>query len=67
MAELCFKIPAIEDGNGIKVITSRVRKIEGISGVEIDLHTRWVVITGEHIDTEAIRNAVRHAGYDAEL
>jgi copper chaperone CopZ len=68
MAELCFKVPGMKaDGDGVKAITGLVRQIGGVSGVEIDPHTMWVVITGERIDTEAIRRAVRQAGYDAEL
>lgn len=67
MAEVVFKVSAVTDGDGVKAITRRVREIKGISSVEIDLHTKWVVITGERLDTEAIRQAVRAAGYDAEL
>ena len=67
MAELCFKVPDVTDGGGVKAITAQVRQLDGVSGVEIDLHTKWVVITGGRIDTEAIRRAVRRAGYDAEL
>ncbi|MDQ3767691.1 MAG: heavy-metal-associated domain-containing protein [Actinomycetota bacterium] len=67
MAELCFKVPEMTDGHGVKAITDEVRQIAGVSGVEIDLHTKWIVITGDRIDTEAIRRAVRRAGYDAEL
>lgn len=67
MAELCFKIPEMADGDGVKAITRHVRHIDGVSGVEVDLHTKWVVITGDRIDTDAIRHAVRQAGYNAEL
>jgi copper chaperone CopZ len=67
MAELCFKIPQLTDGDGVKAITRHVRGILGVSGVEIDLHTKWVVITGDRIETDAIRQAVLRAGYDAEL
>jgi copper chaperone CopZ len=67
MAELCFKVPEVTDGDGVKAITGQIRQVEGVSGVEIDLHTRWIVITGKRIDTEAIREAVRQAGFDAEL
>ena len=67
MAEVVFKVSAVTDGDGVKEITRRVREIKGISSVEIDLHTNWVVITGDRLDTEAIRQAVRSAGYDAEL
>jgi copper chaperone CopZ len=67
MAELCFKVPEVIDGDGAKAITGQIRPIEGISAVEIDLHTKWIVIRGKSIDTQAIRQAVRRAGFDAEL
>lgn len=61
VAPSCFRVPELTDGDGVKAITGEVRQIEGVSGVEIDLHTRWVVITSERIDTDAIRRAVRQA------
>ncbi len=67
MAELSFKVPQMGDGAGVKAITTELRRIEGVSGVEIDLHTKWVVIIGERIDSAAIRRAVSAAGYEAEL
>ena len=67
MAELCFKVPEITDGESIKAITSQIRLIRGVSSVEVDPHRKWVVITGDRIDTEAIRQAVRQAGYRPEL
>ena len=67
MAELSFRIPELSTGDGVKAVTGQVRRIDGVSGVEIDLHTKWVVITGERIDSEAIKNAIRQAGYAAEF
>ena len=67
MAELCFKVPHLADGEAVKAITAAVRQVDGIAGVEIDPHTGWVVVTGDRIDTDAIRGAVGSAGYEAEL
>ena len=67
MAELSFKVPEMADGEGIKAITGHLRQIDGVASVEIDLRTKWVVIMGDRIDTEAIRRAVRQAGYQPEL
>ena len=67
MAELSFRIPELSTGNGVKAVTAQVRQINGVSGVEIDLHTKWVVVTGERIEIEAIRDAIRQAGYAAEF
>lgn len=67
MAELSFKVPKMSCGDCVKAVTSEVRKVSGISNVEVDLHTKWVVVTGDRIDIEAIRRAVQAVGYDAEL
>lgn len=67
MAELCFKVPDLEDGEPVKAITAAVRRVDGISGVEVDPHTGWVVVTADRIDADAIRRAIGEAGYEAEL
>jgi copper chaperone CopZ len=67
MAELCFKVPAMADGGSVKAITTAIRGLGGISEIQIDLHTRWVVITGHHIDSDAIRQALHDAGYEGQL
>lgn len=67
MAELTFRVPEMSCGNCVTKLTTVLRDVQGIAGVEIDLHTKWVVVTGEHIDSDAIRRAVRVAGYEAEL
>ena len=67
MAELSFKVQEMTDGNAAKVITREVRKLGGIAGVQVDSHTGWVLITGDRIDSDAIRRAISTAGYDAEL
>lgn len=67
MAELSFKVPEMSCGECVTTITTAIRRLDGISGVEIDLHKKWVVVTGDRIDSEAIRRAVGDAGYEAEL
>ena len=67
MAELSFRVPGMTRGDCVKALSSEIRKLGGISGVEIDLYTKWVVVTADRIDSEAIRDVVVHAGYEAEL
>ena len=67
MAELSFKVPQMTNGNAAKVITREVRKLGGIAEVQIDPHTGWVLITGQRIDSDAIRRAISNAGYSAQL
>jgi copper chaperone CopZ len=33
--------------------------------VDIDLDTKLVTVTGEHLDDEALRAAIEEAGYEA--
>ena len=67
MAELSFKVPEMTDGSAAQAITREVRKLQGIAQVQIDPHTGWVLITGQRIDSDAIRRAIAKAGYDAQL
>jgi copper chaperone CopZ len=67
MAELSFKVPQMSRGDCVTAITTALRRLDGVSGIEVDLHTKWVVVTGDWIDSEAIRRAVDQAGYKAEL
>jgi copper chaperone len=67
MADLSFRVPQMNCGHCVKNLTRTLRAVEGIAGVEVDLHTKWVVVTGDHIDSEAIRRAVSDAGYEPEL
>jgi copper chaperone CopZ len=67
MAELSFKVPEMTDGNAAKAITREVRKLDGIAEVQIDPHTGWILITGQRIDSDAVRRAISNVGYDAQL
>lgn len=67
MAELSFRVPGMECGRCVTTLTTALRAVEGVAAVEIDLHTGWIVVSGAHIDSEAIRRAVLKAGYEPEL
>ena len=67
MAELSFKVPEMTDGNAAKAITREVRKLNNIAEVQIDPYTGWILITGQRIDSDAVRRAISKAGYDAQL
>ena len=67
MAELNFKVPEMTDGEAVKAITREIRKLGDIAEVQIDPHTGWVLVTGQRIDSTAIRQAISTAGYDAQL
>jgi copper chaperone len=67
MAELSFRVPQMSCGSCVTTLSTALREVEGIAGVEVDLHTKWVVVTGDHIDSDGVRKAVHAAGYEAEL
>ena len=66
MAELCFRVRSLT-GDSARTVTAAIRNLGGVSGVEIDLHTSWVLVLGDRIDTTAIRKALHEAGHEAEL
>jgi len=64
--ELTFRVPGMTCGHCVSAVTDEVRKIDGVTAVDVDLDTKIVRVAGTH-DLEAIRGAVDEAGYEAEL
>ena len=63
MTEVIFRVPERIDGDAVKAITRAIRSLDGVSQVEVDPHTGWVVITGSRIDGDRVRQAIGRAGY----
>lgn len=45
-------------------VNAELSDLSGVSAVEVDLPSGMVVLRGSAIDGEAVRSAVRAAGYD---
>lgn len=48
-----------------KAVSGEVGAVPGVAGVEVDLDTKLVTVTGEGLDDEALRAAIEEAGYEA--
>ncbi len=57
-----FKVPGISCGHCVSAITDQVAPLEGVTGIEVDLETKLVTVTGG--DRDAIIAAIDKAGYD---
>jgi copper chaperone CopZ len=64
MTTLHFTVPGMTCGHCTNAVESELIKVDGVTGVSIDLATKSVEVTGEGIDWPAIEDAVDEAGYD---
>ncbi|MDA8076923.1 MAG: heavy-metal-associated domain-containing protein [Actinomycetota bacterium] len=46
-------------------VSSEVGSVAGVAGVEVDLDTKLVTVTGEGLDDQQLRAAIEEAGYEA--
>jgi copper chaperone CopZ len=52
-------------GHCVASVSAEVGKVPGVSGVEVDLATKRVVVTGDDVADDAVVAAVDEAGYVA--
>ncbi|MDA8071214.1 MAG: cation transporter [Actinomycetota bacterium] len=46
-------------------VASELGAVGGVRGVEVDLDTKLVTVTGERLDDQQLRAAIEEAGYEA--
>ena len=64
MQELSYTVSGMSCAHCTAAVTEEVEQVSGVSAVEVDLETKLVVIRGEGIADDAVREAIRQAGYD---
>jgi copper chaperone len=57
-----YSVPGISCGHCKAAIEGEVTKISGVTGIDVDIDAKTVVVTGG--DDSAIRDAIDEAGYD---
>ena len=65
MQELSYTVSGMSCAHCIAAVTEEVEQVSGVGEVEVDLETKLVVVRGEGIDDDAVREAIREAGYEA--
>jgi copper chaperone CopZ len=64
MTTATYIVDGMTCGHCVSAVTGEVTKVAGVSDVAVDLETKRVTVTAEHIDDYAIRAAIEEAGYD---
>jgi copper chaperone len=65
MSQLSFSVPGMSCDHCVQAVSSEIGKVSGVDGVDVDLASKSVVVTGTDLDRDAIWAAVDEAGYEA--
>jgi len=66
MAEtITYSVPGMTCEHCRRAVSSEVGAVAGVAGVEVDLGTKVVTVTGDGLDDRALRSAIEEAGYQA--
>ncbi|HVM69689.1 MAG TPA: heavy-metal-associated domain-containing protein [Gaiellaceae bacterium] len=63
--ELTYTVSGMTCGHCKAAVTEEVEQVAGVEGVEVDLETKLVVVRGDGVSDDAVREAIREAGYEA--
>jgi copper ion binding protein len=65
MTTTTYQVKGMTCGHCVSAVSEELRRIDGVSDVEVDLATGNVVVSSEApIEDEAVRAAVDEAGYE---
>ena len=66
MAEtITYTVPAIHCAHCAASIREEVAEVVGVEDVDVDLDSKLVAVSGERLSDDALRAAIREAGYEA--
>lgn len=65
MRELSYVVAGMSCAHCTAAVTEEVEQVTGVSAVEVDLGTKRVVVRGDGVSDDAVREAIREAGYEA--
>ena len=61
---LTLSVPGMTCGHCEAAVKQEVGGVPGVSGVDVDLDTKYVVVTGTGLDRDAVVAAIDEAGFD---
>ena len=64
MDTIAFTVPGMTCGHCEAAVKGEIGKLTGVAGVDVDLDTNAVVVTGDALDRDAIFAAVDEAGFE---
>ena len=63
---LLLRVPGMTCEHCVAAVRDEVAAVAGVCDVDVDLASKAVVVRGHDIDVDAVRAAIREAGYEAE-
>ena len=64
MNTITFSVPGMTCGHCEAAVKKEVGAVAGVTGVEVDLDTKDVTVTGTDLDRDKLVEAIDEAGYD---
>jgi copper chaperone len=64
MNTITFSVPGMTCGHCEAAVKKEVGAVTGVTGVEVDLVTKDVTVTGTDLDRDKLVEAIDEAGYD---
>ncbi|MDA8300894.1 MAG: heavy-metal-associated domain-containing protein [Actinomycetota bacterium] len=62
---ISYTVPGMTCDHCKHAVTTELSAVAGVAGVDVDLETKLVKVTGESLDDGALRAAIEEAGYEA--
>jgi copper chaperone CopZ len=60
-----YIVSGMSCGHCVQAVQAEVGAVPGVTGVDVDLDTKEVVVHGDGVDDAAVRAAIVEAGYEA--
>lgn len=60
-----YTVPGMHCGHCTEAVEREVSAVPGVESVAADLETKLVLVQGEGLSDEALREAIEEAGYEA--
>jgi copper chaperone CopZ len=60
-----YVVAGMSCGHCKAAVTEELEQVAGVTGVDVDLEARRVLVTGDGLDDAALRAAIDEAGYEA--
>lgn len=60
-----YTVPGMTCEHCRRAVSGELGGVAGVAGVEVDLDTKVVTVTGDGLDDAALRDAIEEAGYEA--
>ncbi|HSZ04623.1 MAG TPA: heavy-metal-associated domain-containing protein [Solirubrobacteraceae bacterium] len=58
-----YSVTGMSCGHCAQAVAAEVRALPGVSGVDVDLASGALLVSGANVDVETVRIAVQAAGY----